>query len=529
MPGKNWDKVIEDALREARCVIVLWSRTSIESDWVRTEAEEAKGRRILVPVLIDDVPVPLAFKRIQAANLVGWSGAAPNPELDELLRAVSGILSLTTKPAESPAEPEKAPIVRFKAKPFPGLRVRRALLLLGVPLICAAGLASYSVWHSPPTPVPLLAPGQPVDWWFVYKFNASAFPGCGQNEERACPFGGQPQAYREFGQQFAYISSADGIFRKGRGCAGATTTDPLGVTFNEVYNGHPFFVVWNDQLYGDPLPTEAAPYGHSKGLLAWDRNGNGFVLQSSTPSWPASGSFRYPRKTDGNTLGCIKDNDLASGQHFFALKLTREDVVQVLKSLANANVVTDPTQHQLVSNGGPAEIQNLVKSLGVPVISRQATKVKLSSGIILISKPADLNVPPWQMVSALLGGEPLRVATWWLRPQIPTTTAHTPVTCWDTALGTPGAVEIATSGTVLRENLSFRGGATPDSNHAKIGVSTGEQPYSIFGDLNQQGYLTGDHCDGSQNGRGGLFYVVADVNLRSRIRDLIRGDSAVPN
>jgi len=93
LPGKTWDQVIEKALADARCVIVLWSRASIRSDWVRTEAEEAKERGILVPALLDDVSIPLAFKRIQAANLGAWSGVLPSAEFDELARAVSAVLS----------------------------------------------------------------------------------------------------------------------------------------------------------------------------------------------------------------------------------------------------------------------------------------------------------------------------------------------------------------------------------------------------------------------------------------------------
>lgn len=34
-PGFNFREVIGEALAEAKCVIVLWSRISIESDWVK--------------------------------------------------------------------------------------------------------------------------------------------------------------------------------------------------------------------------------------------------------------------------------------------------------------------------------------------------------------------------------------------------------------------------------------------------------------------------------------------------------------
>ena len=148
---------------------------------------------------------------------------------------------------------------------------------------------------------------------------------------------------------------------------------------------------------------------------------------------------------------------------------------------------------------------------------------------MLISKPSKLRVPPWQMVSALLGGEPLRAATWWARPEIPTTTATTVVGCWDPSLAKPGAVEIATTGTWAGSEIGLEGMPEPDGNHAKIGVSTGNtatHSYAIFGDMNQQGSLSGPNCKSSQNGRGGLFYVIDDSQLFSSVEDLIKGHTA---
>jgi hypothetical protein len=62
--------VIEEALDSARCVVVLWSKASVASQWVKTEAAEAMRRKILVPVLIEDVKIPLEFRRLQAAGPV---------------------------------------------------------------------------------------------------------------------------------------------------------------------------------------------------------------------------------------------------------------------------------------------------------------------------------------------------------------------------------------------------------------------------------------------------------------------------
>jgi len=55
--------------------------------------------------------------------------------------------------------------------------------------------------------------------------------------------------------------------------------------------------------------------------------------------------------------------------------------------------------------------------------------------------------------------------------------------------------------------------------------SPGWGPYVIFGDMNQQGTLSG-RCNSSQNGRGGLFFVVKDTALFDSVTRLIQGESA---
>jgi hypothetical protein len=98
MPGKLWDETLGVELMAARCVVVLWSRHSIESDWVRTEAHEAKKRKILVPVLLEKVELPLAFRLVQAAQPIDWSGASATPDFEPLVAAVSQVLSSNPVP-----------------------------------------------------------------------------------------------------------------------------------------------------------------------------------------------------------------------------------------------------------------------------------------------------------------------------------------------------------------------------------------------------------------------------------------------
>ncbi len=76
----------------AKCIVVIWSKHSVNSRWVRTEASEGADRGILFPVLTEDVPIPLAFKRIQAANLAEWDGSESHSAFQRLVADIAGIL-----------------------------------------------------------------------------------------------------------------------------------------------------------------------------------------------------------------------------------------------------------------------------------------------------------------------------------------------------------------------------------------------------------------------------------------------------
>ena len=61
-PGEAYDKVTEKALEEAAAVVVLWSRRSVESRWVRAEATQANARGVLVPAMIEPPTNRLAIR-----------------------------------------------------------------------------------------------------------------------------------------------------------------------------------------------------------------------------------------------------------------------------------------------------------------------------------------------------------------------------------------------------------------------------------------------------------------------------------
>ena len=91
-PGQSFDEVIEAALGASRCVIVLWSKASVTSDWVKVEAADALRRRILIPAVLDDVAIPLEFRRVQAASLVDWDGSLMHPGFELLAGSIARML-----------------------------------------------------------------------------------------------------------------------------------------------------------------------------------------------------------------------------------------------------------------------------------------------------------------------------------------------------------------------------------------------------------------------------------------------------
>ena len=115
LPGKTFDQAIQEALDNAKCMIVVWSEASVASDWVKAEAAEGVRRRILVPVLIDDVRLPLEFRRIQAAHLLDWHDTEPHQEFDKVVQAVTHLVGSRKQLERTETEADAS------AKPLPDM------------------------------------------------------------------------------------------------------------------------------------------------------------------------------------------------------------------------------------------------------------------------------------------------------------------------------------------------------------------------------------------------------------------------
>ena len=71
---RDYSEVIEERLRAAKAVVVIWSTEAVKSQWVRAEADVAREAGTMVQLKLDGAALPMPFNRIQCADMTGWAG-----------------------------------------------------------------------------------------------------------------------------------------------------------------------------------------------------------------------------------------------------------------------------------------------------------------------------------------------------------------------------------------------------------------------------------------------------------------------
>src|SRR5215510_1324792 len=102
--GERFNDVIEKALKESKCVVVMWSKCSVESKYVRDEATYALNRNKLVPIMIDEVDLPFRFEGLQTPSLLGWGGSHDAPKFRMLAGDIASIIGQPATEAKGRAD-----------------------------------------------------------------------------------------------------------------------------------------------------------------------------------------------------------------------------------------------------------------------------------------------------------------------------------------------------------------------------------------------------------------------------------------
>ena len=112
--GEHFDDAIEKALKESRCILVVWSKLSVKSRYVKDEATYALNRNKLVPITIEEVDLPFRFEGIQAGQLIDWDGSDSSPGFQKLVADISVIIG----------EPTLEEMMRARQKKFDELSAK---------------------------------------------------------------------------------------------------------------------------------------------------------------------------------------------------------------------------------------------------------------------------------------------------------------------------------------------------------------------------------------------------------------------
>ena len=80
--GDDYRRRISEILARVQVAIVIWSRRSVDSQWVISEAAAAREKKVLVPVTIDGAELPIDFRALHTIDLSAW---VPGDQLPDTL------------------------------------------------------------------------------------------------------------------------------------------------------------------------------------------------------------------------------------------------------------------------------------------------------------------------------------------------------------------------------------------------------------------------------------------------------------
>ena len=101
---RDYSEVIEERLRAAKAVVVIWSAEAVKSQWVRAEADIAREAGTLVQLNLDGAALPMPFSRVQCADLTGWAGDLEAPGWKKVADSVAELAGRSVAPPVSRPE-----------------------------------------------------------------------------------------------------------------------------------------------------------------------------------------------------------------------------------------------------------------------------------------------------------------------------------------------------------------------------------------------------------------------------------------
>ena len=105
--GDHFDRQIEEAIASCSLVLVIWSASSVTSQWVRAEASYALGKKKLLPLVIDQASVPLQFIHVQTFSFHDWNFDKTSSDYLRLCDSISRLITNPLLPHNIDIRPER--------------------------------------------------------------------------------------------------------------------------------------------------------------------------------------------------------------------------------------------------------------------------------------------------------------------------------------------------------------------------------------------------------------------------------------
>ncbi len=112
-PGRTMREFAMRNVEDARCVVVIWSKNSVNDEQVREESGLALDAQKLIAARIDESLPPVGFRRDLAVDLADWNGEGDDAQWQILVRdvrnAIGADIARDIASARKPRAPGPAP------------------------------------------------------------------------------------------------------------------------------------------------------------------------------------------------------------------------------------------------------------------------------------------------------------------------------------------------------------------------------------------------------------------------------------
>jgi Tol biopolymer transport system component len=414
-PGEAFDQVTEKALREAKAVVVLWSKKSVDSRWVRAEAMQANDNKTLVPVMIEPCKRPIMFELTHTADLSQWTGDRKDAAWQSFVAGVRlfverGGTVTAAIPATGTSRASVSPIIRASLRGAgAGNRVNiAALVVMGFAILGMALLAIPAVHHLRETPPPEI------------------------RTDIVTPATDDPASFAlsPDGRQMVFVAKSDGARRLWLRSLGKSTALPITGTegasdpfWSPDSRSIAFFTTDSlkrlDLDGGQPLTL--APVSGGPDFGSWSNKG--VILFSSSTVEPffrvaaSGGATTVLPRLGKNAVGNFFPLFLPDGQHFvFLTNDTRADA-PYLSSLDGGAAVRLTSDSVLLGQAAMAYLPSgwLLRIRGGTLVGQRldvangaliGEAVTLADGVLSVSASAT------GLVAYRVGGSAQRQLTW---------------------------------------------------------------------------------------------------------------------